>query len=101
MDPTPSRWPKPRVRSRGWPKAPARTSAWPVLAVVLLLGGVAIDAIVTLQGRARADVAAERRLEVVKADLRGLQYAPLEARTSTGGSPAYAHRLLRSGERSV
>jgi diguanylate cyclase (GGDEF)-like protein len=86
---------------RSWPTARVVTSAWPVLALVLLLGGVAIDAIATLQGRARADASAERRLEHVKADLQALQYAPLEARTSTGGSPVYAQRLLRSGERNV
>ena len=96
-----SRAPKLRAPARGWSRARIGTSAWPVLAVVLLLGGVAIDAIVTVQSRARADVAAERRLEQVKADLGALQYAPLEARTSTGGSPVYAQRLLRSGERNV
>ena len=44
---------------------------------------------------------AERQLERVKVDLETLQYAPLEARTSTGGSPAFAHHLLNSGERRV
>jgi diguanylate cyclase (GGDEF)-like protein len=72
-----------------------------VLALVLVLGGAAIDAIATVQDQARADVSAERRLEQVRADLQALQYAPLEARTSTGGSPVLARRLLRTGESEV
>jgi diguanylate cyclase (GGDEF)-like protein len=90
-----SSWLRRRTRARG------AASAWPVLVLVLVLGGVAVDAIATLQDRASADAAAEQRLGVVKADLLALQYAPLEARTSTGGSPAFAQRLLRTGERRV
>jgi diguanylate cyclase (GGDEF)-like protein len=79
----------------------ALASGWASLAVVLLLGLVAILAIAALQDQARANVAAERSLEQVRADLEALQYAPLEARTTTGGSPAYAVWLLRRGERSI
>ena len=79
----------------------ALTSGWASLAVVLLLGLVAILAIATLQDQARANVSAERSLEQVRADLEALQYAPLEARTTTGGSPAYAVWLLRRGEHSI
>jgi diguanylate cyclase (GGDEF)-like protein len=76
-------------------------SGWASLAVVLGLGLAAILAVAALQDQARANVAAERSLEQVRADLEALQYAPLEARTSTGGSPAYASRLLTHGERSI
>jgi diguanylate cyclase (GGDEF)-like protein len=80
---------------------PAAASGWASLLVVLVLGMVAILSIATLQDQARANVAAERRLEQVRADLEALQYAPLEARTTTGGSPAYAVWLLRRGEQSI
>ncbi len=90
-----SSWLRPRPRAR------AVASAWPVLVLILLLGGAAVDAIATLQDRASADAAAEQRLGLVRADLHALQYAPLEARTSTGGSPAFAHGLLVTGERRV
>jgi diguanylate cyclase (GGDEF)-like protein len=93
--------PKLSTRLRRKPRTRVWASAWPVLALVLLLSGAAIDAIATLQDRASADASAERRLERVKVDLETLQYAPLEARTSTGGSPVFAHRLLSSGERRV
>jgi diguanylate cyclase (GGDEF)-like protein len=79
----------------------AAASGWASLLVVLVLAVVAILSIATLQDQARANVAAERRLEQVRADLEALQYAPLEARTTTGGSPAYAVWLLRRGERSI
>ena len=81
--------------------ARSAASAWPVLVLILVLGGAAIGAIATLQNRANADAAAEQRLGLVKADLHALQYAPLEARTSTGGSPVFARRLLVTGERKV
>jgi diguanylate cyclase (GGDEF)-like protein len=79
----------------------AVASGWASLAVVLVLGLAAILAIATLQDQARANVASARSLEQVRADLEALQYAPLEARTTTGGSPAYAVWLMRRGERSI
>jgi diguanylate cyclase (GGDEF)-like protein len=90
--------PKFSSRLRRGPRTRGCASAWPVLALVLVLSGAAIDAIATLQNRASADASAERQLGRVKVDLEALQYAPLEARTSTGGSPVFAHRLLQSGE---
>jgi len=91
------------IRSRLYAGRASRAlaSGWASLAVVIVLGLAAILAIAALQNQARANVASARSLERVRADLEALQYAPLEARTTTGGSPAYADALLRRGERNI
>jgi diguanylate cyclase (GGDEF)-like protein len=63
--------------------------------VVALLGS---GSIVALQQRASQSRQAELQLSVVKIDVAALQTAPYKASRATGGSPALAARLLRTGE---
>ena len=78
---------------------PIRTKAVPWLALVL--GVVAIAAIALLAHRTHASRHSELTLLTVKVELDQLQTAPFRANAQTGGSPALAARLLRTGKGSI
>ena len=78
---------------------PIRTKAVPWLALVL--GVVAIGAIAFLAHRTHASRHSELTLLTVKVELNQLQTAPFRANARTGGSPALAARLLRTGKGSI
>jgi diguanylate cyclase (GGDEF)-like protein len=71
----------------------------PVL--VVLLGVTAIAAITTLQRRETRSQSAELKLSQLQLALAKLQDAPYKANAATGGSPALAAGLMRSGEAQV
>ena len=73
-----------------------RRKAVPWLALVL--GMVAIGAISLLEHRTHSSRHSELTLLTVKVELSQLQTAPFRANAHTGGSPALASRLMRTGE---
>jgi diguanylate cyclase (GGDEF)-like protein len=66
--------------------------------IVAVLGSVSI---VLLQQRASDSRRAELQLSAIKIDVAALQTAPYKASRATGGSPALAARLLRTGEAQI
>lgn len=72
------------------------TKAVPWLALVL--GVIAIGAISFLEHRTHASRHSELALLTVKVELNQLQTAPFRANAHTGGSPALASRLMRTGK---
>jgi diguanylate cyclase (GGDEF)-like protein len=76
--------------------SPIRTTAVPWLALVL--GVIAIGAISFLAHRTHSSRHAELTLLTVKVELNQLQNAPFRANAQTGGSPALARSLMRSGK---
>jgi diguanylate cyclase (GGDEF)-like protein len=73
-----------------------RTKAVPWLALVL--GVIAIVAISLLEHRTHASRHSELTLLAVKVELNQLQTAPFRANAHTGGSPALARGLMRTGK---
>ncbi len=73
-----------------------RTKAVPWLALVL--GVVAIGAISFLEHRTHVSRRSELTLLTVKVELNQLQTAPFRANVHTGGSPALASGLMRTGK---
>ena len=71
----------------------------PLLVAALSLA--AIGAITVLQRRDSAGRSAEFRLSTLKLELAKLQDAPYKANPATGGSPAIAAGLMRSGETTI
>lgn len=69
--------------------------------LVAALSMVAIAAITALQRRDSAARSAEFRLSTLKLELAKLQDAPYKANPATGGSPAIAAGLMRSGEATI
>jgi diguanylate cyclase (GGDEF)-like protein len=76
-----------------------RTKAVPWLALVL--GLIAIGAISFLEHRTHASRHSELTLLAVKVELNQLQTAPFRANARTGGSPALAVRMMRTGKGSI
>jgi diguanylate cyclase (GGDEF)-like protein len=76
--------------------SPIRAKAVPWLALVL--GLIAIGAISVLEHRTHTSRHAELTLLTVKVELNQLQTAPFRANAQTGGSPALARSLMRSGK---
>ena len=76
-----------------------RTVVTPLL--VLVLGLLAIGMIAVLQSRSTASRDAQLKLATVKLELSKLQTAPFQAHASTGGSPAVAMRLIKTGKRRI
>jgi diguanylate cyclase (GGDEF)-like protein len=66
--------------------------------LVIFLGVAAIGTIVVLQQRANDGRVAELRLSGMKIELATLENVPFRATAGTGGSPAIASRLLKTGE---
>ena len=73
-----------------------RAKAVPWLALVL--GVIAIVAISLLEHRTHASRHSELTLLAVKVELNQLQTAPFRANAHTGGSPALARGLMRTGK---
>ena len=73
-----------------------RTKAVPALALVL--GVVAIAIISLLAHRTHESRHSELTLLAVKVELNQLQTAPFRANAHTGGSPALARKLMRTGK---
>src|SRR4051794_19130253 len=71
------------------------------LAIVVVLGLLAIGAIARLQDRADASKQAQLTLAAVENDLNRLQSAPFRSNKATGGSPQVARGLMRTGEGSI
>ncbi len=69
--------------------------------LVVLLGVAAIAAITTLQRREGESQSAELKLSHLQLALAKLQDAPYKANAATGGSPALAAGLMRSGEAQI
>jgi len=78
-----------------------RLRAFATPLAVLTLGLIAIAAITLLQSRASASRDAQLKLATVKIELNRLQTAPFQAHASTGGSPAVARTLMRTGKRRI
>jgi hypothetical protein len=76
-----------------------RTKAVPWLALVL--GVVAIGAILLLEHRTHASRHSELTLLTVKVELNQLQGAPFRANGRAGGSPALASGQMRTGKRLI
>jgi diguanylate cyclase (GGDEF)-like protein len=76
-----------------------RTKTVPAFALVL--GLLAIAAIVLLQQQSDANRTAELRLSNAETELRHLQSAPFRAVEKTGGSPAYARAMMRTSSEHV
>jgi diguanylate cyclase (GGDEF)-like protein len=72
-----------------------------VPALVLLLGFFTIATIVQLEHQASGHRQAQLELAILRTDLSQLQGAPLKASPVTGGSPALARSLTRTGKRRV
>jgi diguanylate cyclase (GGDEF)-like protein len=72
-----------------------------VPALVALMGFCTIAVIVHLERRASSDRQAQLQLATLRTDLAQLQGAPLKSSPATGGSPALARRLTRTGQQRV
>jgi diguanylate cyclase (GGDEF)-like protein len=69
--------------------------------VVVVLASIALASIVALQSESSSARDAQLKLANLKTALSRLQTAPFQASTTTGGSPAFAHGLIRRGKREV
>lgn len=76
-----------------------RTKTIPAL--VLLLSLAAIGSIILLQERAGAGRDAQLKLATLKNELTQLQAAPFKASARTGGSPAFARKVMDDGKMKV
>jgi diguanylate cyclase (GGDEF)-like protein len=76
-----------------------RTKTVPAFALVI--GLLAIAAIVLLQQQSNANRTAELHLSNAETELRHLQSAPFRAVEKTGGSPAYARAMMRTSSEHV
>ena len=76
-----------------------RNKAIPALVVVLSLAAIA--SITMLQEGAEAGRDAQLKLATLKTELTALQMAPFKASARTGGSPAFARKLIDDGKQKV
>ena len=76
-----------------------RSKTIPVLVVLLSLAAIA--SITMLQARAGDARDAQLKLATLKNELTGLQMAPFKASARTGGSPAFARKLIDDGKQRV
>ena len=76
-----------------------RNKTIPALVVVLSLAAIA--SITMLQAGAEAGRDAQLKLATLKTELTALQMAPFKASARTGGSPAYARKLIDDGKQKV
>jgi diguanylate cyclase (GGDEF)-like protein len=69
--------------------------------VVAGLGMAAISAIIVLQRRENDSRSAQLSLSMLETHLEALQSAPFDANAGTGGSPAFAAGLMRTGKAQI
>ena len=76
-----------------------RTKAIPALVILLSLAAIGVTTL--LQARADAGRDAQLKLEKLESELTQLQNAPFKASPRTGGSPAFAGKLMDNGKRRI